>query len=55
MGPDAKTVALLGDFNQWRPDAHPMKRNSDGLWQKAIFVDPGKHEYKFRVDGEMGK
>ena len=51
-GPDAKEVALLGDFNQWRPDKHPMKMDADGVWQKSIFVVPGTYEYKFQVDGD---
>ena len=51
-GPDAKKVSLLGDFNQWHPDKHPMKIDADGVWQKSIFVAPGTYEYKFQVDGK---
>ena len=50
--PDAKEVLLIGDFNQWDPKKHPMKKNNDGLWQKHLFLYTGTYEYKFKVDGE---
>jgi 1,4-alpha-glucan branching enzyme len=49
--PDAKAVSVVGDFNGWRPDAHPMKRLETGEWKKYLFLSPGRHEYKFIVDG----
>jgi 1,4-alpha-glucan branching enzyme len=27
ISPDAKEVILMGDFNQWNPKVHPMKKN----------------------------
>lgn len=50
--PDAREVILMGDFNQWDPTKHPMKRNNSGIWQKNVSLVPGTYEYKFRVDGE---
>ena len=49
--PNANAVILTGDFNEWNIKKHPMKRNDDGLWEKIIYVFPGRHEYKFWVDG----
>ena len=50
--PDAKAVTVVGDFNDWRPDAHPMKRHETGEWKKHLFLSPGRYEYKFIVDGQ---
>ena len=49
--PGAKQVALSGEFNGWSPDATPMKRRDDGNWETAVDLAPGRHEYKFVVDG----
>ena len=51
LDPDAKQVALSGEFNGWSPDATPMKRSDSGLWEATVALAPGRHEYKFVVDG----
>jgi 1,4-alpha-glucan branching enzyme len=48
---DAKRVSLSGEFNGWSPDATPMRRHSDGHWETTLALAPGRHEYKFLVDG----
>lgn len=48
--PSARQVSLVGDFNHWNPLKHPMRRNSEGVWQKAVMLGPGTYEYKFWVD-----
>ena len=48
---NASEVVLMGDFNQWDVKKHTMKKNGDGVWQKAVFLYPGTYEYKFKVDG----
>ena len=35
--PGASKLALVGDFNGWNRDSHPMKRNQWGAWE--IFVE----------------
>jgi len=50
-GAKAKTVSLVGDFNQWDPNRHPMKQREEGTWEKIIVLPPGKYEYKFLVNG----
>ena len=52
MAPEAQSVLLAGDFNSWDPQAHPMKKSSDGLWKININLSPGRYEYRFLVDGE---
>ena len=49
--PDARQVALGGDFNRWASDATPMKRHDGGQWEIAVALAPGRYEYKFMVDG----
>jgi 1,4-alpha-glucan branching enzyme len=48
---DAREVILMGDFNNWNSKTHPMKKDKDGVWKKAVLLFPGKYEYKFLVDG----
>jgi len=49
--PEAKKVSLVGNFNQWNPEANPMKKNKKGLWMATLSLDPGRYEYRFLVDG----
>jgi hypothetical protein len=47
----ANTVLLAGDFNNWDPAVLPMK-NQNGEWVINVHLSPGKHLYKFIVDGK---
>jgi 1,4-alpha-glucan branching enzyme len=48
----AEHVYVCGDFNQWQPTSLRMIGNPDaGLWEKRLALPPGRHEYKFVVDG----
>ena len=49
----ARSVHLVGDFNDWNETATPMMRDlSAGLWRVRLELDRGR-EYQFRylVDG----
>ena len=48
----AHQVFLMGDFNNWDPKTHPMKKSGGGIWNKTVMLQPGKYEYKFLIDGE---
>jgi 1,4-alpha-glucan branching enzyme len=48
----AAKVSLVGDFNDWRPSAHPMQRQADGSWLLQVLLGPGRHYYQFLVDGK---
>ena len=54
--PHAKEVHLVGDFNNWNPEASPMERISEsGIWE--IF-NPGMklgELYKFAITTQSGK
>jgi 1,4-alpha-glucan branching enzyme len=49
----AKTVSLVGDFNQWNPAAHPMKQRPDRSWLLMVELKHGHHRYAFLVDGVL--
>ena len=49
---EAKQVHLAGDFNDWDPASHPMKRQADGVWLIQIPLNHGHHHYRFIVDGK---
>ena len=49
---DAKSVYLLGDFNDWDPNSLPMQRRPDGWWFIQVPLMHGHHHYLFLVDGE---
>ena len=49
--PNAEAVALIGDFNRWSKDAHPMALRTDGAGVWEVFV-PGVGNgavYKFHI------
>jgi 1,4-alpha-glucan branching enzyme len=48
--PKAQEVVLMGDFNQWNPKTHPMRRDKNGTWRKTVRIFPGRYEYRFWVD-----
>lgn len=47
-------VALAGSFNDWDPEADPMKYiKTRSVWKKGITFKPGeRHEFRYLVDGE---
>ncbi len=50
--PRARTVALVGDFNDWDTVAQPLQRASrDGVWSVTVPLAPGRYRYTFVVDG----
>ncbi len=50
---DARTVAIVGEFNNWDPRATPMKRKKDGSFSAAVNLESGKkYRYKYYLDGQ---
>lgn len=49
--PEARRVAVVGDFNGWDPDATPLVRGLDGTWTASVPLLPGRHGYAFVIDG----
>ena len=51
--PQAQTVSLVGDFNQWNAFGHPLKQMTDGAWMTTVELKHGHHRYAFLVDGVL--
>jgi len=52
VAPDAKNVAVAGNFNKWRTDSDVMKREN-GMWTIDLPLKPGVYTYMFIVDHEQ--
>ena len=50
--PGAKSVSLVGDFNDWDPTSAPMRQQVDGWWFLQVPLTHGHHQYRFLVDGK---
>jgi len=48
---NAKTVSLVGDFNEWAPTPL-VQTDGDGAWSASVPLPAGRHEYAFIVDGK---
>jgi len=53
LAPEAREVAVVGDFNGWNPQANPLTRAFDGSWQGSLQLRHGHHRYAFWVDGTL--
>lgn len=50
--PEAQSVAVAGDFNQWNPQTILLEdERGDGLWTVTVPLSRGRHQYMFVVDG----
>jgi len=50
FAPNASRVAVVGEFNGWSPDAHPLRpRETSGIWEAFIPGVPEESAYKYRV------
>jgi len=49
--PEAKQAYIAGTFNDWNVKSMPMKKGKDGTWRIMVKLSPGRHEYKYFVDG----
>jgi len=52
LEPQARSVAVAGDFNGWQPQETPLERTEDGAWTVTLHVKPGRYHYMFVVDGQ---
>jgi hypothetical protein len=49
--PNALTVGLAGEFNNWSSIASPMHKRPDGKWAITLQLPAGRYQYKLIVDG----
>lgn len=52
--PNAKTVSVVGDFNEWNIDTDRMENIGDGIWEKRIKGLKQYDIYKYAVTGPDG-
>jgi 1,4-alpha-glucan branching enzyme len=46
-------VFVAGSFNNWNPTQYRLRDNPDsGIYKISLALPPGRHEYKFVVNGE---
>lgn len=50
-GGDAESVCVAGNFNQWSPTSHCMRRIGP-VWVLDLNLPGGRYEYLFVLDGE---
>jgi len=50
--PEAKSVSVVGDFNDWQPATQPLQRTPDGCWTTRLELRHGSYRYLFLVDGK---
>ncbi len=50
-GADVHSVAVAGTFNSWVGDSAPLTRVGANTWQAALAAGPGRHHYKYVVNG----
>jgi 1,4-alpha-glucan branching enzyme len=49
--PEARAVAIVGDFNDWNPAGHAMRQGPDGGWHAQVPLHHGHQRYVFVIDG----
>jgi hypothetical protein len=49
---NAKSVAVVGSFNDWDATKSVLKQTNDSVWSANIMLAPGRYEYQLVVDGK---
>ena len=49
--PQANSVQIAGDFNNWQPEKTVMRKSGDGTWQVRVPLVKGTYHYRFIADG----
>ncbi|MPZ42722.1 MAG: 1,4-alpha-glucan branching protein GlgB [Betaproteobacteria bacterium] len=52
--PNARHVAVIGEWSDWRPDVHPLvpRADSSGIWEGFVAgIRPGQ-AYKYRIESQ---
>ncbi len=50
--PKAQAGFAAGTFDDWRPEATPLRRETGGHRRITLPLQRGHHEFKFIVDGQ---
>ncbi|MGD9899941.1 MAG: alpha-amylase family glycosyl hydrolase [Calditrichaceae bacterium] len=47
------TLAVAGDFNEWRSNINYLKdTDGDSVWEARIYLEPGRYLYRYVQNGE---
>ena len=50
---DASEVAIVGEFNDWSPDANRVARAEDGSFRATVVLPAGqRYRFRYLIDGE---
>ncbi len=50
--PDAQTVCIMGDFNNWSRDANPMTRQKNDGFSVSLELEKGRsYRFRYLIDG----
>lgn len=50
--PEAQSVCIVGNFNDWNIHANPMKKMKNGDYATKLDLEPGReHQFRYLVDG----
>jgi len=53
VAPEAASVAVVGDFNDWNSESNKLERFSpSGVWTATMNLAPGRYKYTFVIDGK---
>jgi hypothetical protein len=48
----ARSVAVIGTFNEWKPQGYELKWDQDRqVWTVTLWLPQGRYEYAFLIDG----
>jgi 1,4-alpha-glucan branching enzyme len=47
--PNAANVSVVGEFNDWNPEAHPLEREDGGYWARVVSGARPGHQYQFEI------
>ena len=51
--PDAKTVHVVGEFNNWDKKVTPLKKQKNGSFTVTLTLESGKeYQYRYLIDEE---
>ena len=47
----ARRVELVGAFDAWHLQRHPMRRDAEGMWRIRLKLVPGEHLFRYLING----
>ena len=49
---EAESVCVMGEFNNWSPDANPMTRRTNGDFSVSLDLEKGRsYRFRYLIDG----